>query len=172
MTKAKRLFACLAAVVLLLTALPVISLAETYAKVTISSDVLHLRDTPSSSGNILGRYRNGTKVQILKSGRQWSQVRTPDGKVGYMYKQYLSSYSSDDSGSSSSGASIGTGTRYIKSGIGPVNIRKSASIKAKLVDRLEGGTRVTVVTAGVNWCRIKFNGRYGYVKTKYLVKKK
>ena len=171
MTKAKRLFACLAAVVLLLTALPVISLAETYAKVTISSDVLHLRDTPSSSGNILGRYRNGTKVQILKSGRQWSQVRTPDGKVGYMYKQYLSSYSSDDSGSSSS-ASIGTGTRYIKSGIGPVNIRKSASIKAKLVDRLEGGTRVTVVTAGVNWCRIKFNGRYGYVKTKYLVKKK
>ena len=146
MTKAKRLFACLAAVVLLLTALPVISLAETYAKVTISSDVLHLRDTPSSSGNILGRYRNGTKVQILKSGRQWSQVRTPDGKVGYMYKQYLSSYSSDDSGSSS-GASIGTGTRYIKSGIGPVNIRKSASIKAKLVDRLEGGTRVTVAHA-------------------------
>ena len=169
MMKAKRLFACLAAVIMLLTALPVITLAETYARVTITNDVLHLRDTPSSDGEILGRYRNGTKVQILKSGKLWARVRTPDGKIGYMFKQYLSGYTTDDS---SSGASIGTGTRYIKSGIGPVNIRKSASIKAKLVDRLDGGTRVTVVTAGVNWCRIKFNGRYGYVKTKYLVKKK
>ena len=171
MMKAKRLFACLAAVIMLLTALPVITLAETYARVTITNDVLHLRDTPSSDGEILGRYRNGTKVQILKSGKQWARVRTPDGKIGYMFKQYLSGYTTDDS-SSGGGASIGTGPRYIKSGIGPVNIRKSASIKAKLVDRLEGGTRVTVVTAGVNWCRIKFNGRYGYVKTKYLVKKK
>jgi len=170
MMKAKRLFACLAAVIMLLTALPVITLAETYARVTISNDVLHLRDYPGNEGNILGRYRNGTKVQILKSGKHWARVRTPDGKVGYMFKQYLSNYTTDDD--SGSGASIGTGTRYIKSGIGPVNVRKSASIKAKLVDRLEGGTKVTVVTAGVNWCRIKFNGRYGYVKTKYLVKKK
>lgn len=170
--KMKRLFACLAALVLLMAAVPEVVFAETYARVVISNDVLHLREAASSDSAILGRYRNGTKVEILSSGKYWARVRTPDGKVGYMYKQYLSAYSSGDSDSgSSSGASIGTGTRYIKSGIGPVNIRRSASVKARLLDRLEGGTKVTVLSAGVNWCRIRFNGkRIGWVKTKYLVK--
>ena len=166
--KMKRLFACLAALVLLMAAVPEVVFAETYARVVISNDVLHLREAASSDSAIIGRYRNGTKVEILSSGKYWAKVRTPDGKVGYMYKQYLSAYST---GESESGASIGTGTRYIKSGIGPVNIRRSASVKARLLDRLEGGSRVTVLSAGVNWCRIRFNGsRIGWVKTKYLVK--
>jgi len=171
--KIKRLFACLAALVLLMAAVPEVVFAETtYARVVITDEVLHLRESASSDSAILGRYKNGTKVEILKSGKHWARVRTPDGKVGYMYKKYLSAYSSGSSGSSS-GTSIGTGTRYIKSGIGPVNIRRSASVKARLLDRLEGGTKVTVLAAGTNWCRIRFNGnRIGWVKTKYLVKNK
>lgn len=169
--KCKRLIACMILAALLVSALPLSALAETYATV-VCDDVLHLRDAPGVDGAIIGKYRPGTRVEILNSGyRYWARVRTPDKKVGYMYKQYLSTYSSG--GSSSGGSSIGTGTRYIKSGIGPVNIRRSASIKARLLDRLEGGTKVTVLSAGVNWCRIRFNGsRIGWVKTKYLVKNK
>lgn len=164
--KMKRLFACLAIVVLLTAALPVLSLAETYARVTTTNDVLHLREEPSSDSAILGRYRNGTKVQILKNGKWWVQVKTPDGKVGYMYRQYLTNTSSG------SDLKPTTGIRYIKSGIGPVNIRAARSIKSKLLTRLDGGTKVILVAEGAAWSRIKFNGRYGFVKTKYLVKKK
>ncbi len=178
--KTKRLFACLAAAVLLAVSLPLSSLAETYATV-ISWDVLHLRDQPGTEGSVIGKYRRGTKVEVLSTQyRNWVRVRTPDKKVGYMYKQYLSSFtktsSSGSSGGSSwsssksSGTGIGTGFRYVKSGIGPVNFRKEASVNSKLLDQLQGGTVVMVLSSGSTWCKVRYNGTLGWIKTRYLDK--
>lgn len=174
--KTRRAFALLTVLVLLAVSLPLAAIAETYATV-ISFDVLHLRDLPGTDGAILGRYRRGTRVEILYTGfRNWVRVRTPDGKVGYMYKNYLSSFKSTDSSGSSSGSSSssmsGTGTRYIKSKIGPVNFRAKASVTSQLLDQLPGGTRVTVLSQGATWSRVKYNGTLGWIKTRYLVKNK
>ena len=174
--KTKRAFALLTVLVLLAVSLPLAALAETYATVT-SFDVLHLRDLPGTDGNIIGKYRRGTRVEILYTGfRNWVRVRTPDGKVGYMYKNYLSAFkttgSSSSSSSSSSGSWTGTSTRYIKSKIGPVNFRSKASVTSQLLDQLPGGTKVTLLTEGVTWSRVKYNGTLGWIKTKYLVKNK
>ena len=174
----KRLLACLVLAALLVSVLPLSALAETYATV-ISSDVLHLRDAPGVDGNIIGKYRNGTKVEILYSGyRYWVRVRTPDRKVGYMYKQYLSSFtktSSGSSGSTSSGSSgstvsLGTGFRYVVTGIGPVNFRKDANVNSKLLDQIQGGTIVWVINSGDVWSSVRYNGTFGWIKTKYLTK--
>ena len=178
--KSKRLFACLTLIVLLAASLPLSALAETYATV-ISFDVLHLRSGPGSDYAILGKYRRGTRVEVLSTQyKNWIRVRTPDKKVGYMYKQYLSSFtktsssssssSSSSKRSSSSSASIGTGFRYIKSGIGPVNFRKDASVNSQLLDQLSGGTAVLVLSAGSEWCKVRYNGTLGYIKTRYLSK--
>ena len=64
--KSKRLLACLTLVVLLAASLPLSALAETYATV-ISFDVLHLRSGPGSDYAILGKYRRGTKVEVLST---------------------------------------------------------------------------------------------------------
>ena len=134
--KCKRLIAFAALIVMLAASLPLAALAETYATV-ISSDVLHLRSGPGSEYAVIGKYRNGTRVTILKTGKRWSRVRTPDRKVGYMYNQYLSPFRTTGSSSSSSGSTwTGTAIRYIKSGIGPVNFRKDASVNSKLLDQL------------------------------------
>ena len=171
--RAKRIFACLAVVVLLAASLPLTALAETYATV-ISFDLLHLRAGAGSEYAIIGKYRRGTRVVILKDGKRWARVRTPDKKVGYMYKQYLSAYttsgSSSGSSSSSSSSRTWTGVAYIKSGIGPVNMRKQASVNSKLLDQLPGGTMVTVLSQGSTWSRVRYNGTLGWIKTKYLVK--
>ena len=178
--KMKRLFACLLAGILLAVSLPLSSLAETYATV-ISWDVLHLRSQPGTEGAVIGKYRRGTRVEVLSTQyRNWVRVRTPDRKVGYMYKQYLSSFTKTDtsgsssrsssSGSSGSSSSLGTGFRYVKSGIGPVNFRKEATSNSKLLDQLSGGTVVLVLSSGSEWSKVRYNGTLGWVKTRYLQK--
>ena len=167
--KCKRLIAFAALIVMLAASLPLAALAETYATV-ISSDVLHLRSGPGSEYAVIGKYRNGTRVTILKTGKRWSRVRTPDRKVGYMYNQYLSPFRTTGSSSSSSGSTwTGTAIRYIKSGIGPVNFRKDASVNSKLLDQLPGGTMVTLLAEGSVWSRVRYNGMLGWIKTRYLV---
>jgi uncharacterized protein YgiM (DUF1202 family) len=54
-----------------------------------SSDRLHLRKEPSTKSPSLGRYFNGTQVEVIDySPDGWAHVRV-DGKEGYMMIQYL-----------------------------------------------------------------------------------
>ena len=153
--------------VLLLLVIPLGALAETYARV-ISTDPLHLRDYPGMEGDIITQYRTGTRVQILEtktSGKGWVKVKGPDGNTGYMYREYLSAFST--SGGSGSSGEI----RYIKSNNGqPVNFRRRATSSSKLLDQLNVGTKVTLISSGDTWSRIRCGGKDGWVMTKYLSK--
>ena len=55
---------------------------------TPTGTTLNLRSEPNSWSAILGSYRVGTRVTVLKSGRMWSRVSV-NGKIGYMYSDYL-----------------------------------------------------------------------------------
>ena len=56
---------------------------------TPSGTTLNLRSDADTYSEILGAYRPGTKVTLLKRGRLWSKVSV-NGLVGYMYTSYLS----------------------------------------------------------------------------------
>ena len=49
---------------------------------------LNLREAANSSSEVLGSFRGGTKVTILKKGNYWSRVEVK-GQVGYMANEYL-----------------------------------------------------------------------------------
>lgn len=53
-----------------------------------ASDRLNLRETQSDKGNSLGKYYNGTYVEVLGIGDTWYHVRV-DGKLGFMMAKYL-----------------------------------------------------------------------------------
>ncbi|GHU77121.1 hypothetical protein AGMMS49992_24120 [Clostridia bacterium] len=53
-----------------------------------SADRLNLRQQPDKNSTALGRYFNGTIVEMLEKGDDWCRVRV-DGKEGYMMSQYL-----------------------------------------------------------------------------------
>lgn len=52
-------------------------------------DRLHLRKEPSRQSESLGRYFNGTQVEILETLGDWCKVRV-DGQEGYMMSEFLS----------------------------------------------------------------------------------
>ena len=57
---------------------------------TPSGTTLNLRAEANSWSTILGSYRVGTAVTVLKWGSVWSKVSVK-GKTGYMFSYYLSS---------------------------------------------------------------------------------
>ena len=54
-----------------------------------TADRLNLREKPDRNSASLGKYFNGTVVQILEYQDDWTYVRTPDGKTGWMMTEYL-----------------------------------------------------------------------------------
>lgn len=55
---------------------------------TPSGAKLNLRADKSNQSEILGSYKVGTKVTVIKKGKSWTKVNVK-GKIGYMGSQYL-----------------------------------------------------------------------------------
>lgn len=64
---------------------------EIYKVLTGSGARLHLRIGASLQAKIIGAYKVGTEVVIIDrlTDTEWSEVITPDGKRGWMWKEYL-----------------------------------------------------------------------------------
>ncbi|MCL2859646.1 MAG: SH3 domain-containing protein [Oscillospiraceae bacterium] len=60
------------------------------ATVTVKADVLKIRDTPSTTGKILGNLIKGDKVDVVSQSGDWYQIKYDNGsKTGYVYKDYV-----------------------------------------------------------------------------------
>ena len=58
---------------------------------------------------------------------------------------------------------------YVISGNGKsVNLRSAPSLGSSVIRSYKPGTRLTVITRGVDWCFILIDGRYGYMMRQYI----
>ena len=53
------------------------------------ADRLNLRKTPSDKSESLGKYANGTTVEVLGIGIGWMHVRLGENEIGYMMAKFL-----------------------------------------------------------------------------------
>ena len=62
-----------------------------HAKTMYVTDVLKItvRTGPSIENKIIGIIESGQRVEVLKPGQEWSQVRLLDGKEGWILNRYL-----------------------------------------------------------------------------------
>ncbi len=51
--------------------------------------VLNIRDVPSEEYNVVARLKSNMPVEVMEEKEHYFKVRTPDGKEGWVDKQYL-----------------------------------------------------------------------------------
>ncbi len=126
------------------------------------TQVLNLRKEASLNAKVIDYYRNGVEVTILKAGTTWHKVQVEDGKVGYMMARFLKL-----TGETGQMQPFQAETVNVNGGA-YVNLRKGASLSAKVLDRVDVGASVTVIEHGTDWCKVIADGQEGYMSTWFL----
>jgi len=132
----------LLAAALLLALMPALALADRFA--VVKGGRLNLREYPSASSYSLGKYETGTWVLAAAESNGWCEVRTLNGKRGYMSASYL------DFGGYNGGATV----KYANGGY--VNLRSGPAIESAVVMRVTSGSSFYMQANYGGWC-------YGYV---------
>ena len=161
----KRFAALILTLALILTtlAIPVAS-ADDYATAVVKGGWLRLRDGASADANTISAYFTGTTVTILGGSGSWYYVLTPDGKTGYMHSGYL-----NITGSITGGQLDENTSATVRSANGkPVRLRSGPSVNYPIVASYAVGTRLTVLTTGETWSKIRINGRTGYMMNEFI----
>lgn len=156
----KRLLALLLAAILLVGMLPATAMADTqYA--TVIGGWLRLRSTAGyADNNVITSYYTGTVVEVLDKIGEWYQVKTPDGRTGYMLDDFLQLGASVPSTSASG---------YVTSHNGyGVRMRKGPGTGYRVIAKYDVGTPVTILESGTYWCKLNVNGLIGYMMSQFV----
>lgn len=118
-------------------------------------DRLNLRTKPNKDAASLGKYYNGTKVEILSLAKNgWVKVAVGEVAKGYMQVDYLSAYST---------ASAMPTVKVTKDG---AVLRVTAKEKGTAIEQLHKGEELTVLAVHGNWYHVQLENLDGYVQAK------
>ena len=161
----KRIAALILTLALLLTALSIpAASAESYATATVKGGWLRLREGASAASKTISAYYTGTTVTILGGSGNWYQVRTPDGKTGYMSATYLTITGSITGGQ----VDENTAATVTSANGRPVRLRSGPSVNYAILASYAVGTPLTILSTGDTWSKIRINGRTGYMMNEYI----
>ena len=119
---------------------------------------VRLRSGPSVNYSIIASYAVGTHLTVLTTGDTWSKIRI-NGRTGYMMNEFISRGES----------TAGDYTAYVVSGNGKtVVLRSGPSKQYEALASYKVGQKVTVLSYGSTWCRVRINGLDGYMMTEFL----
>lgn len=158
-----RVLACLLAMLTLaatpLAVMPTAEAASTMKIVKVNVQGARLREGPSSEYDIITSLDKGEKVFYSgKTKNAFSYVCTADGKVGFVYKGYLSAY-----------GTVRTAQVYYTTGNG-VRMYKKPRTSASRVATLKQQYVIVYQKAG-NWAQVRtLEGKSGYIQLSKLKK--
>lgn len=132
--------------------------AQTFG-VIYNTDTLNLRSDGSSSSTLLGTYNKGTWVEITGSKNNFYYVTTPDGRRGYMSKNYITKGTE----------AVGTIAIVNNAGGGKfLNFRAQPDYNAKVLGIFYSGVPLYVMSYDYGWYYVQINGVNGYVRAEYV----
>ena len=123
---------------------------------------LHLREGPSYSSQSLGRYYNGTRVEVLdKSNAEWTKVRIGILE-GYMRTEYLDfEYPFPISG-------MPIMEIYNPGVLANMKLRLEPDMNAAYDGVYKNGTKVLMIGFAPGWAHVIVDGKMGFMRTEFL----
>lgn len=125
------------------------------------TDMLNLRGQGSATSEWLGSYPRGTWVQITGSQNNFYRVLTPDGRTGYMSKNYIDAVDSADR--------VWTVEVINPNGGAFLNFRAQPSYNAPVLDIFYNGVPLRATGLSNGWYTVQINGQTGYVRSEYVL---
>jgi uncharacterized protein YgiM (DUF1202 family) len=116
-----------------------------------TTTALNLRAKASTSSKIITTLKKGAKVTVTGSSGAWRSV-TAGTKKGWVHSKYLKAVPA----------------KVVKTTTTSLNLRASASTKAKIVTVLKKGTKVTVTASSGKWRKVTVGTKKGWVHSDYL----
>ena len=130
--------------------------------VICNTDTLNLRSAGSSASLWLGSYSRDTWVEILDSQNNFYYVSLPDGKSGYMSKNYIQVL-----------VPVKSHVCLVNNGSsnGFLNFRELPSYSARVLGIFYDGVPLLVRSQSNGWYCVEINGQVGYVREEYVLDK-
>lgn len=135
------------------------AMAASFGVVT-GTDTLNLRAQGSSSSQWLGSYSRGTWVEIVGAQNNFHRVITPDGRTGYMSKNYIDAVDALDH--------VWMVKVTNPNGGAFLNFRAQPSYNARVLDIFYNGVPLYVHSLNNGWYCVQINGQMGYVRSEYV----
>ena len=162
------LCALLAAMLLILSAMPALAQGNTYMYIrTGNTGRLHLRALPTTASESLGLYSNGTAVLVESVTGNWAYVSV-NGRHGYMSLNFLTS-AAPSSPAQPAPAQTESTVLYVRTGnTGRLHLREYASTTSRSLGLFSNGTAVVVTARSGDWAYVMVNGKQGYMMLNFL----
>ena len=150
--------------------------------VNISGSKLNLRQKASTSSKILARLSGGTRVTVLGESGNWYHVDY-NGTLGYLSRDYVrvtgeaptaaptnepTAEPTPEPAPEPTQAPETGRTGVVNISGSKLNLRQKASTSSKILARLSGGTRVTVLGESGGWYHVNYSGTLGYLSKAYV----
>lgn len=123
-----------------------------------ATTTVNVRSSDSEQADKLGKVTGGSRVQVQEViANGWTKI-VFEGKDGYIKSEYL------QMAESAAGQDvIGTVTATTN-----INVRSAASETADRLGVLSAGESLDLLADENGWCKVKYNGQVGYVKSDYV----
>jgi cell wall-associated NlpC family hydrolase len=134
------------------------------AYVLIHDGALNVHVDAGIESEVVDQLMAGSKVSVLSEGNGWYQIAYGnEGKTGYVISEAITASYDEAKAAALENLMYETGSAIV--GEGALNIRSAASMDAEVVDQLDNGDQVIVVSNGGEWLHVYYGKDYnmGYV---------
>ncbi len=130
--------------------------------VTYRSDTVNLRRQPTQYSDRLGSYARGSWMTINGENGNWYYVTAPDGKTGYMSKNYVEVIQDNY-------ATVGLVANSKPTAF--LNLRERPSYSARVLGIYYNGVPFTPLSYSGGWYKVRLNGTEGYFREEYVTQR-